>query len=184
MKIYFVSNNEFKIKEAKEILSKDLIVEDIKMKIDEIQSEDAEKIVKDKVLKAFKAIKRPVFVEHTGLYIEDFGNLPGGLTQIVWDSLQADKFCDYFGTRKNTKAEAKTIIGYCDGKKTISFEGSISGNISNKPIGNRKFQWDCVFIPEGYTKTFAELDDTKNEISMRKIALKKFLVYLEKIKGE
>ena len=165
-------------------MHKDLIVEAIKIKIDEIQSENAEKIVRDKVLKAFKAIKRPVFVEHTGLYIEDFGNLPGGLTQIVWDSLQADKFCDYFGTRKNTKAKAKTIIGYCDGKKIFSFEGSISGNISNKPIGDRAFQWDCVFIPDGYTKTFAELGDTKNEISMRKIALENFLLYLEEIKGE
>jgi XTP/dITP diphosphohydrolase len=173
MKIYFASNNEFKIKEAREILE-NIELLPVKIKIDEIQSDNAEKIVRDKVLKAFKKIRRPVFVEHTGLYLDDFGNLPGGLTQIVWDSLEADKFCDFFGNRSNTKAEAKTIIGYCDGKIVNIFNGSIMGNISDKPRGNRDFQWDCVFIPEGYDKTFAELGDVKNEISMRKKALVEF----------
>lgn len=179
MKIYFVSNNEFKIKEAKEIFSNVIELIPVKIKIDEIQSDNAEKIVRDKVLKAFKKIKRPVFVEHTGLYLDDFGQLPGGLTQIVWDSLQADKFCDFFGNRINTRAEARTIIGYCDGRNINIFGGSIMGNISDKPCGNRDFQWDCVFIPEGHDKTFAELGDIKNDISMRKKALEEFFKHLK-----
>ena len=180
MKIYFLSNNQGKIKEVKEILSiKDFEIEGYSTKISEIQSNNEEMIVRDKVIKAFKKIKKPLFVEQTGLYIEDFGNLPGGLTQIVWDSLQADKFCDYFGTRKNTKPKAMTTIGYCDGKKIKIFTGSIMGNIVDKPRGDQSFQWDCVFQPEGYDKTFAEMGDFKNQISMRKIALDEFKKYLE-----
>jgi len=179
MKIYFVSNNELKLKEAKDILGSKSNIEAIKLKIDEIQSENAEKIVYDKALKAFSKVKRPLFVEHTGLYVEDFGDLPGGLTQIVWDSLQADKFCDYFGNRSNTKATATTIIGYCDGMNIKVFKGSINGNISATPCGNRDFQWDCVFVPEGYKETFAELGDKKNKISMRKLALEMFSDYLK-----
>jgi len=180
MKIYFVSNNKFKIQEAKDILTASKIeLESLKIKINEIQSDDAELIVRDKVLKAFSFIKRPLFVEHTGLYLEDFGNLPGGLTQIVWDSLKADKFCNYFGNRSITNARARTVIGYCDGKMIKLFEGYIDGKISNRPCGNRDFQWDCVFIPNGYDKTFAELGVVKNDISMRRIALEKFCKYLE-----
>ncbi len=180
MQIYFVTNNPFKMQEAEDILATSTIqVKRLSLKINEIQSENAEEIVRDKVLKAFSSIKRSVFVEHTGLYLEDFGNLPGGLTQIVWDSLKADKFCDYFGNRKNTKVTAKTVLGFCNGREIFLFEGSIDGNISNEPQGDRSFQWDCVFIPNGYDKTFAELGKVKNDISMRKIALEKLREHLE-----
>lgn len=179
VRIYFVSNNEFKIKEANEILDKSVEVTPVKIKINEIQSDNAELIVHDKVLKAFMKIRRPVFVEHTGLYLEDFGRLPGGLTQIVWDALEADKFCEFFGNRINTNAEAITIIGYCDGKSVNIFQGKIAGKISSKPLGSKDFQWDCVFIPDGYDKTFAEIGDEKNVISMRKKALEKFSQYLK-----
>ena len=43
----------------------------------EIQTEDIQDIVRDKVLKAFNMIGRPVFIEHTGLYIK-------GLPQSWW----------------------------------------------------------------------------------------------------
>lgn len=181
MLLYFVSNNEFKIKEAIEIVNPKLIeIKPLKLKIDEIQSEDAKKIVEDKALKAFAHVRRPLFVEHTGLYIENFGELPGGLTQIIWDALEADKFCDYFGNKANSTAIAKTTLGYCNGKKVFVFEGSIMGEISESPRGDRAFQWDCVFIPDGYDKTFAELGDEKNNISMRKIALHAFSEHLVK----
>lgn len=180
MKIYFISNNDKKIEEVKKILSvKDFEIEGYSIKINEIQSENEELIVRDKVIKAFKKIKRPLFVEQTGLYIEDFGNLPGGLTQIVWDSLEADKFCDYFGTRKNTNVKAVTTIGYCDGMQIKLFTGEIKGDVVAKPRGDRTFQWDCIFQPKGFEKTFAEMGDLKNQISMRKIALEAFRTYLE-----
>lgn len=183
VKIYFLSNNEFKINEVKKILSlKDFEIEGFSTKINEIQSDNEELIVRDKVIKAFKKLQKPLFVEQTGLYIEDFGNLPGGLTQVVWDSLKADKFCDYFGTRKNTRAEAITTNGYCEGKKIEVFKGHIMGNIVEKPRGDQSFQWDCVFQPEGYDKTFAEMGDLKNQISMRKNALEVFKKYLEENK--
>ncbi len=179
LKLFFVSNNQYKIKEAMEIIDSRIIeLKPLALKIEEIQSDDAMKIVNDKVIKAFSKVKRPLFVEHTGLYIHDFGNLPGGLTQIIWDSLKADKFCEFFGNRKNTKAIAKTIIGYCDGKSIYTFEGSIEGNIAKTPKGNKNFQWDCVFIPKGYNQTFAELGDEKNKISMRRQAIQSLSDYI------
>ncbi len=103
---------------------------------------------------------------------------PGELTQIFWDNLEADKFSELFGKSSDTKVVAKTIIGYVDGKKIHLFEGEVLGQIASIPRGNRDFQWDCVFIPNGYDKTFSELGDLKNEISMRKIALDKFSQFI------
>jgi len=59
-----------------------------------------------------------------------------------------------------------------------TFEGSINGNIAPEPRGPGDFQWDCLFIPEGETHTFAEMGDRKNEISMRRAALDRFATFL------
>lgn len=180
-KIRFLSNNKHKIEEAKFILNS-LGIEVIQLirKVDELQTENTHNLIYDKTLKAFSLVGRPVFVEHTGLYLEYLNGLPGGLTQIFWDKLEADKFSKIFGNTDNPKVIAKTIIGYIDSVQFHSFEGEIHGIISTVPKGNRDFQWDCVFIPDGYDSTFAELGLEKNKISMRKIALDKFADFLKK----
>ena len=183
MKIYFLSSNKFKIQEVQSILnSTDIDVLAVSSKINEIQSDNMQEIAMDKVLKAFKEIGRPILVEQTGLLIKDFGNLPGGLTQIFWDSLQADKFSEIFSKIGSSEVTAKTVLAFCNGKHIHTFEGTIDGHIVNPPRGNKDFQWDCVFEPIGYNKTFAELGDEKNNISMRRLALNKFKTYLEDIK--
>jgi Ham1 family len=68
--IRFVSSNPHKIAEAKQILRAqriDVVASEIK--IEEIQTKDTLSLVHDKVLKAFSRIGRPLFVEHTGLYL-------------------------------------------------------------------------------------------------------------------
>lgn len=178
--IYFLSSNKYKIQEVQDILSSPHItVEAVSEKINEIQSDDMQAIVKDKVIKAYQIIARPIVVEQTGLLIEGFGNLPGGLTQIFWDSLKADKFSEFFTKNNTTSVIAKTVLAYCDGQRIHYFDGEISGEIVNPPRGNRDFQWDCIFEPKGYNQTFAEMGTEKNKISMRRIALEKLKKYLE-----
>lgn len=181
MEIRFVSGNKFKIEETFKILEADNIkIIPFDIKIEELQTLDVNNLVKDKLLKAFKIIGKPLFVEHTGLYINYLNNFPGGLTQIFWDKLLKDKFSEIIGNLPDTKTIAKTVIGYCDGKQVLFFEGSVEGEISDKPIGDDTFQWDCVFIPNGESQTFAEMGDRKNEISMRKKALIQLKNYLTK----
>lgn len=180
MEIRFITSNKHKIKEVNDILNKlGYRVTASEIKIEELQTENVLHLVHDKVLKAFAKTGRPTMVEHTGLYIDSLNGFPGGLTQIFWDTLQADNFSALLGTGANTKVVAKTVIGYCDGRKIHYFEGEVDGNIAPVPKGPKDFQWDCVFVPQGYAETFAELGDKKNEISMRKLALDEFARYLE-----
>lgn len=180
MKIRFLTKNDHKAAEVSAILM-DTGFEVVAAKhvINEIQIEDVNMLVRDKVLKAFAIVGRPVFVEHTGLYIESLNGFPGGLTQIFWDKLKADKFSELFGSSEDNGLVAKTVIGYCDSMKIHMFEGEVRGTVVDQPRGNRDFQWDCVFIPEGQTETFAEMGLRKNEISMRKIAFDKFKSFLK-----
>lgn len=177
--IRFVSNNQHKIAEAKKILgAKSISVIESRLKIEELQTTDTRRLVHDKLLKAYERVGRPLFVEHTGLYLNQLRGLPGGLTQIFWDTLQADRFAELFGQAPKSEVFARTSISYCDGRKIHDFEGEISGTITPEPRGPRDFQWDCVFQPKDYTQTFAEMGDAKNDISMRRIALQKLTDYL------
>ena len=68
MEIGFVSSNKYKIAETETIFADSGIrIRPYDIKIEEIQTLNVTKLVKDKLLKAFSIIGRPLFVEHTGL---------------------------------------------------------------------------------------------------------------------
>jgi XTP/dITP diphosphohydrolase len=183
MRLRFLSSNPNKIAEARAILSPggfELI--SVERKLDEIQSGDVEFLVRDKCIKAFRLIGRPVFVEHTGLYIEALNGFPGGLTQVFWDTLGAERVSKLFG-REDGAAVARTRIGYCDGRCVHQFEGEVSGSLASEPRGDPS-QWDCVFIPEGSDETLAEMGERKNEVSMRRKALDQFAAYLRRTEDD
>jgi XTP/dITP diphosphohydrolase len=183
MKIRFLSGNTHKIAEVNAILAPvGVEVIPVEQKIEELQTEDVERLVRDKLNKAFERIGRPLFVEHTGLYLDGLNGLPAGLTQIFWDKLEADSFCALVNGLSSPVVTAKTVLGYCDGKQIHFFEGLVSGRVPETPAGPRGFQWDCVFIPDSETETFAEMGDRKNSLSMRRKALDSFAAFLKQTK--
>jgi len=176
--LYFVSKNPHKQEEARDILSPTGIsVKADYSAIDELQTIDTVALVRDKALKAFQKIGRPLFVEHTGLYLDMLGGFPGGLTQIFWDSLKKERFAQLFSS-ESEKARAKTYVGYVDGQRIYVFEAEVPGKIVS-PRVDHGFQWDCVFVPDGHEQTFSEMGAKKNEISMRRLALNRLRVFLE-----
>ena len=182
--IYYISANEHKRNEVQRTFDNELrgsnyTVETLDARIDEVQDKDMRVIAEKKAIAAFAKYHRPIFVEQTGLLIKSFGMLPGGLTQVFWDALHAEKFAQFFVSRDLTEVIAKTVLAYCDGYKVHCFEGETEGSIV-EPRLEECFQWDCVFKPDGSERTFAEMElSEKNRFSMRKRALEKFAKYLE-----
>ena len=177
-----MSGNRHKIDEVQRILAPvGVDVVPVSRKIEELQTEDVDRLVRDKLTKAFEAIGRPLFVEHTGLYLSGLNGLPAGLTEIFWNRLEADRFANLVSGLGDAKVIAKTVLGYCDGHKIHLFEGEIEGTVPLKPAGPPDFQWDCVFVPDGYTQTFAEMGAAKDDISMRRKALDLFAIHLKSV---
>jgi XTP/dITP diphosphohydrolase len=171
MHLFFVSKNRFKQEEARKILVPlGIAVEADHTEIHELQTVDTETLVRDKAVRAFKEIGRPLFVEHTGLYLDMLGGFPGGLTQIFWDSVKKERFASLFAS-DDYKAVAKTTIGFVDGSRVHLFHGELAGRIVAPPRVDNGFQWDCVFVPQGETESFSEMGERKNRISMRRKAL-------------
>ncbi len=177
MNIYFITGNKNKFGEAKEIIPE---LEQLDIDLPEIQEIDGRKIIEAKLVEALKRHKGGFIVEDTSLSLDCLNGLPGPLIKWFLKTIGNDGLWKIAERAGNPKAEAKTIIGYAKDPDNIRyFEGKIRGEIT-APHGTANFGWDPIFQPEGYSKTFAEMNrEEKNKISMRRLAFEEFREYLE-----
>jgi XTP/dITP diphosphohydrolase len=127
-----------------------------------------------------------VFADDTGLEIHSLNGLPGVHSarfagELKDSSANIEKVFSMLHGKEDRNARFKTVIALIIDKKEYLFEGIVNGEIINEKRGKGGFGYDPVFIPEGKTKTFAEMDlAEKNTISHRARAfekLKEFLVH-------
>ena len=169
---FFATTNKNKLREASQILGRD--IEQLPLDLLEPQEVDVEVVVKVKAEDAFHKSGKMVMVEDTGLEFSAWGKMPGALIKWFMDEVGNEGILKMMSGETNRKAIAKTAIAFFDGTQSRVFTGTISGTIPEKITGTGGFGWDPIFIPDGYTKSFAEMsDDEKNAISMRKLAFEK-----------
>ena len=122
-----------------------------------------------------------MIVEDTSLYFDALNGLPGPLIKWFLKTIGTDGLYEIASKLGNTRAQAKTIIGYAKDANHIEFfEGVIEGEIV-APAGDGGFGWDPIFKPSGYDKTFGQMSrPEKNSFSMRKIAFEKLRNHLSR----
>ena len=175
----FATKNEHKISEANSILNSAL--EQISIDLFEPQGLHVEEVVSEKSEDAFRKVGEAVLVEDTGLEFAAWNGLPGALIKWFLDTVGNEGILKMLDQETNREAAAKTAVGFFDGKKHRVFTGEVSGSISDVARGTDGFGWDPLFIPEGHSKTFAEMSpDEKNACSMRKRALERMKMELQK----
>jgi len=175
-KIYFVTGNFNKLKEARKILG--IEIESICLNIPEIQAIKVTDVVKEKAKYAYKKIKQKILIEDTGVYFEGMNRFPGALIKWLINSVGNEGIVKLLSKFKNKNAYAETILCLYDGKKFEIFSGRIKGKIVGIR-GNNGFGWDPIFEVEKMKKTFAEMtDEEKNNCSMRKNAFEKMKKFL------
>jgi inosine/xanthosine triphosphate pyrophosphatase family protein len=119
-------------------------------------------VVREKAISAYAQLQVPCIVEHAGLIFEELEahSYPGGLTQPMWDALEATRFVQMKGVA-GSGVIAEAIVGYCDGMAVHLFTGQTHGVIADCPRGKRSFYWDNVFCPDGGDGlTYAEIADS------------------------
>ncbi|MDO9580988.1 MAG: RdgB/HAM1 family non-canonical purine NTP pyrophosphatase [Bacteroidales bacterium] len=188
MTIIFASNNEHKIKEIKSILGNSftlLSLSDININ-DEIPEEEPllEGNALSKARYIHNATGMNVFADDTGLEIESLDGLPGVHSarfagENKDSTANIEKVLTLLGKTKNRKARFRTVIALILEKEEYLFEGIVTGTIIYEKRGTEGFGYDPVFVPEGKTKTFAEMDlNEKNSVSHRARAFKKLREFL------
>lgn len=180
--ITFVTGNSKKLEEVKAILGTDFPFELVSHKLDlpELQGEIDEVSIR-KCQEAARRLKKPVLIEDTSLCFNALNGLPGPYIKWFLDKLQPEGLVKLLTAWEDKSAEAVCTFAYCPGNSedysVTIFQGKTQGMIV-PPRGSRGFGWDCVFEPNGYAKTYAELpSEEKNKISHRFKALDKVRIH-------
>jgi len=188
MDLVFASNNQHKVREIRSILGNSfnlLSLNDINILEDIPENEPLiEGNALSKARYVYNATGRNVFADDTGLEIEALKGLPGVHSARFAgenkDSLaNIEKVLEMLGDNKNRKARFRTVIALIFNDKEYLFEGIADGKIIREKRGREGFGYDPIFIPDGKTHTFAEMDlDEKNTISHRARAFEKLRQFL------
>lgn len=189
-KFVFATNNNHKLEEVSSILGNK--VELLSMKEigchDDIP-ETADTLEGNALLKAryiYDKYHTDCFADDTGLEVEALNGAPGVFSaRYAGDAHNSEanmnKLLRELEGADNRKARFRTVFALIVNGKEHIFEGIVKGEITKGKHGTSGFGYDPIFLPEGYTQTFAEMgNELKNKISHRAVATKKLCNFILK----
>jgi len=182
--IYFITGNKGKVLEAKKkLLEIDIEVNQKDIGYPEIQADSLEEVAKFGIEHIQKKLNQPFILEDAGLFIDALDGFPGVYSAYVFYRIGCEGILKLLEDveKGNRKATFRSVVGY--GKpdeKPQLYVGESRGTISKTPIGEHGFGYDPIFIPDGETKTFAQMEtEEKNKFSHRGKSLDKFIDYFK-----
>jgi XTP/dITP diphosphohydrolase len=179
--IIVATHNRDKVAEFRQIFSD---VEVTLLTLEEFPSvgpveEDASTLEGNALKKArevFRLTGIPALADDTGLEVRYLNDAPGvfssryagaGATYVmnVQKLLRDMKGVPF----RRRRARFRSVLAFVPSPETVEVaEGSCHGVILEEPRGSGGFGYDPVFLPDGYSKTFAEMGlDLKNQVSHR-----------------
>jgi XTP/dITP diphosphohydrolase len=175
--IILVTQNKHKLAELTPLFEDyDLPFETTNLEKFEIRSSSVEEIAEVAARHAYMTLGRPVVLDDTGFFVSALNDFPGAYAAFVLRAIGYDGILKLLEGVENRAARFVTAVGFCDGTHLRTFVGEMHGTISDRASGREGFGYDPIFIPEGFTRTYAELTfDEKIGISHRTRAFRKFL---------
>lgn len=188
------TRNSHKTREIQEILGSDFIVQDLSG-MPEIPktAETGRTFEENAILKAIAVSLRVtgvIVADDSGLEVDVLDGAPGVFSaryagtnaddrQNVLKLLRELDHVD--SAKRERKARFHCALAVArDGKVLKTFTADVEGIIANSPRGSGGFGYDPVFVPAGFTQTFAELPaTTKNRLSHRARALNAAVPFLK-----
>ena len=187
MKVIVASHNQHKIKEFKELFAPLEIKESSRVHDPGEIIETGISFEQNALIKAQafseKNPKDLIVSDDSGICIVPLGHRPG-----IYSARYAGENADDSANNAKMISELSHLVNLDDRKayyvcsicfiakdKTpFFFRGEVHGRITFEPSGKNGFGYDPYFIPDGFDKTFGEIDPAiKAEISHRAIAMKK-----------
>ena len=169
MEAIFVTTNEHKRREVQEILG--VALERADLDLPEIQAIDPAEVAAEKARAARRALRDPdlpVLVEDSGLMVDAWGGFPGALTKWLMQSVGNEGLLRMLGPEEDRSAKAVCVVALAQTDGNVrTFRGEVPGIVAQRPRGSGGFGYDPVFVPEGYSLTYAELGAGKNADSHR-----------------
>jgi len=188
-RLIFATNNQHKVDEIKSVIGNlfnIITLKDAGIDIDIPEPHDTlEANATEKSTTIHRLTNENVFSEDTGLEVEALNREPGVKSaRYAGDgrNFQAniDKLLLNLKEKANCTAQFRTVISLILNNQEYLFEGICKGTIIQQQQGFQGFGYDPIFIPEGSSKTFAEMTmEEKNSYSHRKKATDKLMAFLK-----
>ncbi len=187
-KFVFATNNAHKLKEVAAIVGHQielLSLEDIGCHDDIPETSNTlEGNALQKAKYVYERYHIDCFADDTGLEVEALDGAPGVYSaRYAGEGHNSEenirKLLHELEGKDNRKARFRTVFALIINGKEHLFEGIVKGEIIATKRGTSGFGYDPVFVPEGFTQTFAEMSDAqKNKISHRAIGVNKLCKFL------
>ena len=192
-KLIFATNNLHKLKEVQYLLQgKFNLISLEEIGIREDIPETADTLEGNALQKArfiYQKTQSDCFADDTGLEVDSLDGAPGvysaryaGEDASFDDNM--DKLIEALKSHENRRARFRTVIALIINGEEYLFEGQVEGVILKGKTGKEGFGYDPIFLPEGFEKSFAEMDpEQKNAISHRGRSVQKLVHFLENFAG-
>lgn len=186
--LVIASNNQGKIREIKQMISNIelLSLKDIGF-TDEIPEPfdtfEENAFTKANTINRFSG--KNVFADDSGICANALNGAPGVYSAHYAgkhgdDEGNLQKLLDELKDKPDRTAYYKAIICLIWNGQPYYFEGICSGTIIESKRGEGGFGYDPIFVPEGFSETFAELSpEVKNKISHRGKAVQQMVEFLK-----
>ncbi len=192
--LIFVTNNRHKLFEICQIIGDRFVIRclaDIGFNGDIPETEPDLK--GNALLKAryiFERYNEDCFADDTGLEVDALNGAPGVYSaryageEATYADNVAKLLQEMDGEVKRTARFCTVIALILDGREYL-FEGTVEGTILSENHGNEGFGYDPVFLPNGYTRSFAEMTPAeKNAISHRGRATAALVQFLQQVSNK
>jgi XTP/dITP diphosphohydrolase len=190
LKLCFATNNAHKIEEIQALLGEKFDIQTLhEIGCEEDLAETQTTLEGNSLQKAqyiWQKYAINCFADDSGLEVDVLGGEPGvysaryaGEQRNHADNMA--KLLENLAIFENKKAQFRAVITLILNGEIHQFEGKIRGKIINEKLGSKGFGYDPIFVPDGYNRTFAEMDIAeKNPISHRGLAVQKLVDFLAK----
>ncbi len=194
MKLCFATNNAHKLEEINALLGKDFKILSLKdIGCNEELPENQDTLEGNSLEKAqfvWQHYRINCFADDTGLEVEALQGDPvvysaryAGPQRSSEDNIEL--LLKNLHNRTNLQAQFRTSITLILEGHIHQFEGIVKGNIDKMARGSNGFGYDPVFVPEGHTRTFAEMSmEEKSSLSHRGRAIEALVAFLSKQAGD
>ena len=188
-KLCFATNNAHKLEEIQAILGDSFELLSLKdLNCTEELPETGNTLEANSLQKAqylYDHYQVNCFADDSGLEVHSLGGEPGvdsahyaGPQRSHADNVNL--LLKNLSDTTDRSAQFRTVITLIQNGEVSQFEGIIKGQIITNLRGSAGFGYDPIFVPEGYTATFAEMSLTeKGKISHRAKAFGKLVAFLD-----
>lgn len=191
--IVFASHNEGKIKEIKKLLVPYgiKVKSALDMNLPDVE-ETGKTFEENSLLKSrtiAKLVNMPCLADDSGLCVDALNGAPGVYSARYAPNRDFDKGMEKLlaemekSPNKSRNAHFSCVISLAwpDGQYKV-FAGQVDGKIAFHKMGAGGFGYDPLFVPEGFTSSFAQMSqEEKNKISHRGRAVEKLKDFLNNL---